>query len=66
MHDEQLKAAVRDFLRNISHTAQREIEKALRQAIASGKVRPGDVAAAATLRSEQLDLDVTIHSRIEL
>jgi hypothetical protein len=68
MQDERVKAATGAFLRHVSHTAQREIEKALRKALASGKIKRGgeDVPAAITLHSEKLDLDITIHSRIEL
>ena len=67
MQDERVKAASGAFLRHVSHTAQREIEKALRKALESGKIKGGaDVPAAITLHSEKLDLDITIHSRIEL
>jgi hypothetical protein len=67
MQDDRVKAAVSDFLRHVSHTAQREIEKAVRKALASGQVkRAEDLPAAITLHSEKLGLDITIHSRIEL
>jgi len=67
MQDERVKAASGAFLRHVSHTAQREIEKALRKALESGKIkRSEDVPAAITLHSEKLDLEITIHSRIEL
>jgi hypothetical protein len=67
MQDEQVKAAVGAFLRHVSHTAQHEIEKVVRKALASGKLKGAqDLAAAITVHSDQLDLDITIHSRIEL
>ena len=67
MQDERMKAAASAFLRHVSHTAQREIEKALRKALESGKIKRGeDIPAAITLHSEKLDLEITIHSRIEL
>ena len=67
MQDERVKAAASAFMRHVSHTAQREIEKAVRKALASGQLKGGaDVPAAITLHSEKLDLNVTIHSRIEL
>jgi hypothetical protein len=67
MRDDRLKAAVGAFLRHVSHTAQREIEKSVRKALESGKLRPSeDLPAAITLHSEKLGLDITIHSRIEL
>lgn len=67
MKDAAVKAAVSDFMRNVSHTAQREIEKSLANALASGKLkRSEDLQAAVTLQSDKLGLNVTIHSRIEL
>ena len=66
MHDARVKAAASAFLRHVSHTAQREIEKALTKALSSGKLKREDVPAAITLHSEKLDLNITIHSRIEL
>ena len=54
-------------MRHVSHTAQHEIEKVVRKALAGGKLkRSEDVPVAITLHSEKLGLDVTIHSRIEL
>jgi hypothetical protein len=67
MHDEQLKAAVGDFLRHVNHTAQREIEKRVREALASGKLKRLDqLPAEVSLHSDLIGLDITIHSRIEL
>jgi hypothetical protein len=67
MTDARMKTATGAFLRHVSHTAQREIEKALRRALEKGTIKPNqDVPAAITLHSEALDLEVTIHSRIEL
>jgi hypothetical protein len=67
MQDDKVKAAASAFLRRVSHTAQREIEKALRKAIEGGRIkRSEDVPAAITLHSDKLGLDITVHSRIEL
>jgi hypothetical protein len=67
MQDDRIKAAVGAFLRHVSHTAQHEIEKVVRKALASGKLkRAQDLPAAITVHSDKLDLDITIHSRIEL
>jgi hypothetical protein len=67
MRDDDVKAAVSEFMRHVGHTAQREIEKVLRKALDSGKLkRSEDLAAAITVHSEKLGLDVTIHSRIAL
>jgi hypothetical protein len=67
MTEAKMKTATGAFLRHVSHTAQREIEKALRKALESGAIKSNqDVPAAITLHSEKLGLDITIHSRIEL
>ncbi len=67
MNDLLLKAAVDRFLKSISLTAQREIEKALRNALAEGKLH-GDESftASVTLASEKLGLNMTIYNKIEL
>ncbi len=67
MRDADMKKAVSDLLRQVSHTAQGEIEKHLKKALAAGRLNAvHDLPVAVTLRSKQLDLDVTIHSRVEL
>ena len=67
MRDAEMKKAVSDLLRQVSHTAQGEIEKHLKTALAAGRLKAvHDVPVAVTLRSKQIDLDVTIHSRVEL
>ncbi len=67
MNDQALKAAVGRFLKNVNFTAQRELEKVVRSAVASGKLLDGEnLTAAVTLSSEKIDLNVTIFSKIEL
>jgi hypothetical protein len=67
MNDKTLTAAVSQFLKNVNFTAQREIEKAVRKAVASGKLKGDEIiTAGVTLSSETLDLNVTIYSKIEL
>jgi hypothetical protein len=67
MDEKTLTAAVSQFLKNVNLTAQRELEKAVRKAIASGKLKGDDiVTAGVTLSSETLDLNVTIYSKIDL
>jgi uncharacterized protein DUF6494 len=67
MQDDRVSAAVSNFLRHVGHTAQHEIEKVVRKALAEGTIkRAQDLPAAITVHSDQLDLDITIHSRIEL
>ncbi len=67
MSEQQVKAAVRVFMRHVSATAERELEKVVRKALASGRLKPSDdLATAVTLSAEKIGLDVTIHSTIEL
>jgi len=67
MDDEALKAAVGRFLKSVNFTAQREIEKVIRTAVAKGRLQSGEnLTAAVTLSSDKLDLNVTIFSKIEL
>ncbi|MGE0563276.1 MAG: DUF6494 family protein [Pseudolabrys sp.] len=67
MDDAELKAAVAKFVRHVGFTAQREIEKALKRALAEGRLRDnGPLATAVTLSSDKVGLNVTIHSKIEL
>ena len=62
-----MKAAVGRFLKSVAFTAQREIEKVVRNAIAGGSLQTGDnLTAAVTLSSDKIDLNVTIFSKIEL
>jgi len=67
MDEETVKAAVGQFLKNISFNAQRELERAVRSALESGRLRNGEtLTTAVTLSNSQVDLDVTIFSKIEL
>lgn len=67
MDDEHIKAAVAAFMKKMNVTVQREFEKALRNAVKAGKLRASDdLAAAVTLSSKKLGLDVTIHSQFKL
>jgi len=67
MDDKILKAAVGQFLKTANFTAQREIEKAIRNAVASGKLKGNEViTAGVTLSSETVELNVTVYSKIDL
>ena len=45
MDEEALNTSVRKFLKKVGVTAQREIEKAVRDAAESGKLKPGGYQA---------------------
>jgi hypothetical protein len=68
MQDEAaVKAAVGQFLKNVNFTAQREIEKVIRNALANGKLKGDEsITAGVTLSSATIDLNLTIYNKIEL
>jgi hypothetical protein len=67
MDDEALTVAISRFVKTVGFSAQRELEKALRGALASGRLQRGaSFTTAVTLSSEKVDLDITIFSKIEL
>ena len=67
MDDKAVKTAVDRFVREFSFSAQREIEKCVRQALATGRLKGDEqFTAGVTLSSDKLDLNVTIYSKIEL
>ena len=67
MQDEMVKAAVARFLKNVSATAQGEIEKVVRAALASGKLKGHETfTTAVSLSSEKVALNVTLYNTIEL
>jgi hypothetical protein len=67
MNDRLVKAAVDQFLRHVHATAQGEIEKVVRGAVAGGKlVAHEPITAAVSLSSAKIGLNVTIYSKIVL
>lgn len=67
MDDGAISAAVTRFLRSVSFSAQRELEKAVRQALAAGAAREGEtVTTAVTLTNDKLGLNITIYNKLEL
>lgn len=67
INDKALKVSVDRFLKTVSFTAQGEVEKAIRAAIASGKLEGQETfTAAVALSSEKIGLNITIYSKIEL
>ncbi len=67
MQEQAVKTAVDRFVRTVSYNAQREIEKVVRKALASGRLQNGEtLTTAVTLANDKVDLNVTIFSKIEL
>ncbi len=46
LDEEKFNLEIRKFLKVVGITSQREIEKAVREAVAAGRLGPGDVVAA--------------------
>ncbi len=54
-------------LKTVSYNAQREIEKVVRDALASRRLQNGEtLTTAVTLAYGRVDLNITIFSKIEL
>jgi hypothetical protein len=67
MDEAAISAAVARFLRSVSFSAQRELEKVVRQALATGAAREGEsITTAITLANDKMGLNVTIYSKLEL
>jgi hypothetical protein len=67
MNEDVLNDTVRKFLKTVGVTSQREIEKAVRDAVASGKLKGNEkLPAKMTLTVGGIDLTHAIDGTIEL
>jgi hypothetical protein len=67
MNEDVLNTSIRRFLKTVGVTSQREIEKAVRAAIANGKLKGNEaLSARMTLTVGGIDLTHTINDNIEL
>jgi hypothetical protein len=67
MHEDALNRTVRKFLKTVGVTSQREIEIAIRKAVAEGRPKGDEtLTATATVTLGSLDLNVQIDGEIEL
>ncbi len=66
MNEDAFNMSIRKFLKNVGVTSQREIEGAVRAALASGKLKGGRVRARVVLSLEGLDAEKTIEGDIEV
>jgi hypothetical protein len=67
MNEETLNGSLRKFLKKVGITSQREIEKAVRDAVASGRLKGNEsLLAKATVEVEGLDLKFVVQGDIEL
>jgi hypothetical protein len=67
MNEEVLNTSLRKFLKTVGVTSQREIEKAIRDAVAAGRIKGNEaLKARMVLTIGEVGLDHTIDSTIEL
>jgi hypothetical protein len=67
MNEDALNRSLRKFLKTVGVTAQREIEKAVREAVESGKIKGSEtLPAKAVITLGGTDLALTIDGEIEL
>jgi hypothetical protein len=67
MNEEALNATVRKFLKKVGITSQREIEKAVRDAVAGGRLKGNEtLLAKATIQIGGLDLKFDVEGDVEL
>ena len=65
MNEDVLNMSVRKFLKKVGVTAQREIEVAVREAAASGKLKGGAMPAKATFTIGGLSLTFDVDGEVE-
>jgi len=67
MNEEALNTSVRKFLKKLGVTAQREIEKAVREAVATGRLKDGErLPAKAVVTVGGINLAFEVDGDIEL
>ena len=67
MNEDVLNTSIRRFLKTVGVTSQREIEKAVREAVAGGRLKGNEaLPAKMTLTVGGISLTHTIEDRIEL
>lgn len=67
MNEDTFNMSIRKFLKTVGVTSQREIETAVRAAIAEGRLGGGEnLKANVTLRVEGIDLSVEIDGNLML
>ena len=67
MNEEVLNTSLRKFLKKVGVNSQREIERAVREAVASGKLKGNEaLIAKANISIDQVNLAFEIDGSIEL
>jgi len=67
MNEENFNMSIRKYLKTVGVTAQREIEKAVRQALAEGKLKGVErLKIEARIRMPGVALDLDINGELEI
>jgi hypothetical protein len=67
MNEDALNTSVRKFLKKVGVTSQREIEMAVRHAVANGKLKGNEtLPASMTLNIAGIDLSFKVEGAVEL
>lgn len=67
LNEEKFNLEIRKFLKVVGITSQREIEKAVREAVSAGRLGPGSkIAAKVTLELPELGVRREIAENLEL
>ena len=67
MDEDALNLSIRQFLKKVGITSQREIEKIVRAAVDEGKLNTSDlVNVSVTLRIDHQDTDLVIDGQVKL
>jgi len=67
MNEDALNTSVRKFLKKVGVTSQREIEKAVRQAVAEGRLKGAEaLTAKAVITVEGVGLVLEVDGAVEL
>lgn len=67
MNEDTLNITVRQFLKKVGVTSQREIEKAVREAVQAGRLAGDEtLKARVTLAVEGIDLELVIEDEVVL
>ena len=67
MNEETLNSTLRKFLKKVGITSQREIEKAVREAVENGRLKGNEsLLAKATIKVDGLNLTFDVEGDVEL
>jgi Family of unknown function (DUF6494) len=67
MNEDTLNTTIRNFLKKVGITSQREIEKAVRAAVAAGNLKGNEkLPAKMTLSVGRIDLSLVIDGSVDL